>query len=158
MGDKDGDEKDVGMGEYKIGHDSEVLKALGIGSCVAVCFYSETSDYAGMAHVMLPAEEGEASDKHADILIYQMLEEIGDEDKISKYALKAKIFGGASMFEDSTLDIGSKNVESVKEILEDEGIEIEEEDTGGEKGRAVWLNTRSGDVVVRKSGEETKRY
>lgn len=151
-------EKDVEMGEYDIASGSDVLKALGIGSCVAVCLYTDRDDFGAMAHVMLPAEEGEASNKHADILIYQMLEDIEQSEEVSKYSLKAKIFGGASMFGESTLDIGKKNVNSVKNILEEEDIDIVKEDTGGNKGRAIWFNTRSKDVVVRRPGEGTKRY
>jgi|APHM01.1.fsa_nt_gi Chemotaxis protein; stimulates methylation of MCP proteins len=151
-------EKDVEMGEYDVASGSEVLKALGIGSCVAVCLYTDRSNFGAMAHVMLPAEEGEASNKHADILIYQMLEEIDRNEEVSKHSLKAKIFGGASMFGESTLNIGKKNVKSVKNILNEENISIVEEDTGGNKGRAVWFNTRSKDVAVRKPGQKTKRY
>lgn len=149
--------KDVGMGEYKVGTESEVLSALGIGSCVAVCLYAESEELGGLAHVMLPKEEGEYTKKHADALIYELLETIKQKD-VKEEQLNAKIFGGASMFDDTTLDIGSKNVASVKEILDEEEIEIEVEKTGGSKGRAVWLNCRSGTVVVRKTGEETERY
>lgn len=153
-----GNEKDIGMGEYGIGNGEDILKALGIGSCVAVCMYTENGEAAGMAHVMLPEEEGDKSNKHADILVPKLIDKLEQNPEINKFSLKAKIFGGASMFEDSTLDIGAKNIDSVKKILDEQSIDIVEEDTGGNKGRAIWLNTRSGDVVVRKSGEETRRY
>ena len=149
--------RDVRMGDYKIGTDEQVLSALGIGSCVAVCIYTEEKSKAALAHVMLPTEEGKNTEKHAHVLLPQMLEHLKLED-IEKEEMKAKIFGGATMFPDNTIDIGKQNVKSVKEILGDEDIEIQEEDTGGAKGRAVWLNCRSGDVVVRKNGEKTQRF
>lgn len=150
-------EKDVGMGEYAIGEGSEVLSALGLGSCVAVCLYTEHSEKGGLAHVMLPEEKDGDSKKHADVLISDLLE-VMEKNGVKTSLLKAKIFGGASMFEETTLDIGVQNVESVKNILKENNVDLEAEETGGNTGRAVWLNCRSGTVVVRKSGEQTKRY
>jgi len=145
------------MGEYKIGTEEEILTALGIGSCIAVCIYTDIQEIAGLAHVMLPKEKGKDSKKHADILIHQLINAM-KERGVKKYNMRAKIFGGASMFENSTLKIGEQNQESVKKILNEENIEIKEQDTGGNSGRAVWLNPRSGKAVVRKTGQETKRY
>ncbi|MDY6774046.1 MAG: chemotaxis protein CheD [Candidatus Nanohaloarchaea archaeon] len=147
---------DVKMGEYAVATDDTVIASLGVGSCVAVSLYHDDTSTGGLAHVMLPTENGHKSEKHADVLIEELLEEMHEED-LENGELEAKIFGGAHMVRDS-LGIGDKNVESVKEILDDEGIDITAEDTGGERGRAVWLHCRSGEVVVRTSFEGTRRY
>lgn len=145
--------KEADMGEYRIGTGKDVLVSLGIGSCVAVGLIDEKNSRCGIAHVMLPADEDEESEKRADVLIDEMVEEM-------KYRgsrvddMEAKIFGGSSMFNNS-FNIGEENVESVKEELKKRGIDIKKEDTGGEKGRAVWLNCRSGNAVVRRSFEGT---
>lgn len=145
--------KEAGMGEFKVGQDKDVLVSLGIGSCVAVGLIDDENSRCGLAHVMLPAEEGEDGEKHADVLLEELLDELRDEGTDPEN-LEAKIFGGASMF-DSSFDVGERNVESVKEELQDRGIPVVKEDTGGESGRAVWLNCRNGNVVVRKSFEGT---
>lgn len=142
------------MGEYRVSRGDDVLTALGLGSCVAVGLVDTESSRCGLAHVMLPAEEGENSKKHADVLINRLVESMKKRGSDPEN-LKAKIFGGASMFHNS-FDIGEENIESVKEELDRRDIDIVEEDTGGESGRAIWLSCRSGNVVVRKSFEGTE--
>lgn len=62
----------------------------------------------------------------------------------------AKIAGGASMFAAmDTLQIGEKNTEVVKKALKDEGIRLVAEDTGGNCGRTITLDTRTGELSVK---------
>lgn len=150
-------EEDVKMAEHAVGKGSDVLASLGLGSCVAVALYDNENSIGGLAHVMLPTEEGETSPKHADVLIERLVNSM-ERKGADMENVKAKIFGGASMFGHENLNIGEKNVETVKQELKQLDIPLIAEDTGGGKGRAVWLNCRSGDVVVRKKGEQTKRY
>lgn len=142
------------MGEYTIGNQKDVLTALGLGSCVAVGLIDKESSRCGLAHVMLPSEDGKNSKKHADVLIERLLDAM-EKRGTDPENLEAKIYGGASMFNNS-FDIGKENVESVKEELEEQDIPIVKEDTGGESGRAIWLSCRSGNVVVRKSFKGTE--
>lgn len=146
-----GTNRDVSMGEYEIGRHDEILTAMGIGSCVGVCLIDEENERGGLAHVMLPAEEGEDSSKHADVLLNSLVNEMKVKGtEIS--SMKAKIYGGASMF-DNSFHIGERNVESVKDELHKRDIDIVDEGTGGDSGRAIWLNCQTGNVVVRKSFE-----
>lgn len=151
-----GKNKNVSMGQYKIGEDEQVLTAMGLGSCVGVCLYDSENNRAGLAHVMLPAKEGEDSSKHADVLLNSLIEGLNDEGS-REQDLNAKIYGGASMF-DNSFNIGERNVESVREILSNEGIPVVKEDTGGERGRALWFKSKTGNVVVRKSFEGNIRH
>lgn len=146
-----GKNRNINMGEYGIDEENIILTAMGLGSCVAVCLYDEKNKRGGLAHVMLPAEEGENSSKHADVLIDKLVNDM--EDRGTEIdTITAKIYGGASMF-DNSFNIGEQNTESVKEELDKKDIDIADEDVGGTKGRAVWLNCNSGSVVVRKSFE-----
>ena len=145
----------IKMGEYAVLEGDEVIATMGVGSCVAVCLIDQNHDLAGLAHVMLPEEEGHTSDKHADVLIDKLFDEIEDKEPLTD--LEAKVFGGAHMIDDSQ-NVGEENVESVREILDRKNIDIVAEDTGGEKGRAVWLHTRSGEAVVRKAFGKTRSY
>lgn len=151
-----GRNKNVNMGEYKIGTGKEVLTAMGLGSCVATCLYDSEDNRAGLAHVMLPEEDGEDSSKHADVLIGSLLDEMNRRGSETS-DLEARIYGGASMF-DNSFDIGERNVDSVEEVLSRKGIPIKERDTGGDKGRAVWFNSKTGNVVVRKSFEGNREH
>lgn len=151
-----GKNKNVSMGEYKIGEGDEVLTAMGLGSCVGVCLYDSEENRAGLAHVMLPSKEDADSSKHADVLLDSLIEGLKDKGS-RKDDFRAKIYGGASMF-DNSFNIGERNVESVKEILSTEGIPVVKEDTGGERGRALWFKSKTGNVVVRKSFEGNIRH
>ena len=143
------------MGEYAVKEGNHVIATMGVGSCVAVSIIDNNHELAGLAHVMLPKKEGDKSEKRADVLINNLMEEI--QEKESLVDLEAKIFGGAQMIKDSQ-HVGDKNLESVREILKEKDIPITAEDVEGDKGRAVWLHTRSGEAVVRKAFGETKSY
>lgn len=143
------------MAEYAVAEGKKVIATMGVGSCVAVCLIDEIHELAGMAHVMLPAKEDKQSQRRADVLINDLKQEIENKEPLPD--LKAKIFGGAHMMNESE-NVGKENIESVKKILREKDIEIIEEDLGGEKGRAVWLHTSTGKVVVRKAFSETKEY
>ena len=58
-------------------------------------------------------------------------------------SLKAKIAGGAQMFQfgsSDTIRIGPRNVEAVKKELKRLSIPIIAEDTGGSSGRTIEFN------------------
>ncbi len=147
--------KRVKMGDYRVGQDDNVLSSIGIGSCVAVCLYDHINHIGGVAHVMFP-DKAANPPKSAQVLINDMIVEL-EAAGASKDALKAKLFGGASLLSTS-LNIGEENLEAVRRILSRHRIPIVAEDTGGDTGRSVWLNCRTGDVVVQKPFEPTERY
>lgn len=95
--------------------------------------------------------DGENMNKYAEIAIpeaVRLLEVKGG----SRVFMSAKIAGGACMFDlarDGNLDIGRRNVEAVREILRQQGIPLEGEDTGGSRGRSVEFLLDSGDLRVR---------
>ncbi len=146
----------VKMGEYNICEGKKVLKSLGIGSCIAVCLYDEKNDIGGLGHVMLPSNMDKESLKYANNLIKCMVEDL-KERECDMEGIIAKIFGGASLFE-SSMEIGKKNIKSVRKELEKYGIDIVEEDVGGDQGRSIWFHCWSGTVVVSRPMGETKRY
>jgi len=147
----------VGMGELAVAESPHTLMASGLGSCVAVILYDEYSKIGGAAHIMLPYIE-EALDqsnpaKFADVAICMLVDEM--EKKGARIdCLTAKIFGGANMFPqtiypDSAMDVGCRNIAAVKEELEWFGIEIVAEDTSHHVSRTVQLDTNDGSVLVR---------
>lgn len=150
-------DKKVRMGGYSTGKDDQVVAALGLGSCVAVCLYCEEESVAGVAHVMLPERESRKSKKRADILIDKLIGEMNARG-VETHKISSKIFGGASMFGNHQLNVGEENVESVEQILENYSIPIVSRDTGGEKGRSVWISCESGKVTLKKFGEYEKQY
>ena len=152
----------VGVGSYFVAGNPTKLICIGLGSCIAVALHSSTGKVGGLCHAMLPKyEEGKDKvipEKYVDTSIYLMVDEITDMG-IKKRAIKAKIVGGAQMFSfisPHALDIGRRNIETAKETLKREGIVIVAEDVGGNKGKTIFFDIKTGTLEVRISGEKTK--
>jgi chemotaxis protein CheD len=150
----------VGIGEVKVSKDpSSVLVAYGLGSCVGVCLYDETSKVGGLAHVMLPCSSdsanAQASTKFADQAIPTMLEQMMRLGADSR-RMVAKMVGGAKMLSGPAFangfNIGDRNVDAVKEALHLSGISIRAAEVGGNQGRTVTMRVESGMVLVRTAG------
>ncbi|MFH1453997.1 MAG: chemotaxis protein CheD [Armatimonadota bacterium] len=151
----------LGISQYRVARNSEVLICPGLGSCLAVVFYDRTSKIGGAAHVMLPtSRKAKISEKvvskkgkYADTAVEVMLKKMESWGSKSKN-IKAGIFGGANMFpnlfyKETILNIGERNIESAKGELAARGIELKAEDTGGHSGRTVLLYVKTGKVEVK---------
>ncbi|RUS46352.1 chemotaxis protein CheD [Cohnella sp. AR92] len=147
----------VGMADLNVASGGAVLKTTGLGSCVGLTLFDPDRTVAGMAHIMLPsseiAREGQLNiAKYADTAIPELLRRLL-ELGANKRRLVAKLAGGAQMFAfaggGDSMRIGPRNVESTKLALGSMGIPIVAEDTGGNFGRTVELNSQSGIFVIR---------
>lgn len=94
--------------------------------------------------------------RFADISIPKMIDSmISRGCKIER--MKAKIVGGGHMFADlnDSMNIGKRNTEAVKKILQEKGIPIEYEETGGSIGRTIRFNTSELKLRIKtKDGEK----
>ncbi|MHC1635333.1 MAG: chemotaxis protein CheD [Candidatus Methanospirareceae archaeon] len=141
--------KYVGIGEIKVAHNPDLLIIPGLGSCVALALYDKVAKIGGMAHIMLPRSWGEArSSKFADVAVPMLLKEM-ERCRADRRRIVAKIAGGASLFPEINNKIGESNIKAVKELLRREGIKLVAEDTGGDHGRTVVLDTCTGEMRVK---------
>lgn len=150
--------KIIGIGEYAVGDKNTILVTLGLGSCVGVCIRDKRKLIGGMVHVMLPSSKGnevKKPGKYADTGIKTVIEEL---KKAGATSFEAKIAGGASMFNNSSMDVGKRNVEAVKKQLSELGIKIISEDTGGNRARSIEYDIETGRLMIRKvkSGEKVE--
>lgn len=152
-------EKRVGIADLNVASPPERLITVGLGSCIGIAIYDSISKMGGLAHIMLP-DSTQFSNinnpmKFADLAIPLLLEKM-EKQGASKRNYKAKIAGGASMFNFSDksmiMDIGNRNSISVKKVLKDMGIPIISEDTGGNKGRTMIFDTTNGIVQIKTVG------
>ena len=152
----------VAMAEMRV-ESKPIELVTSVGSCVAICLYNSTNRCGGLAHIMLPNSAIAPQDfppcKFADTAIPALASAVreisGKETRLS-----AKIAGGANIFkfENNTgLTIGAKNVEAVKESLNENRIRLVAEDVGGSYGRRIAFNLRSGSVVIRMASGEIKK-
>jgi len=151
----------AGMAEYQVSNEPAMLVALGLGSCVGVCMYDSSAKVGGLLHVMLPdsklAREGNPPAKFADTgvpLLFNKMRAAG----ANPIHTVVKIAGGAQMFKvtSSSMNIGARNVEAVKEALKQLRLRISAEDTGGTKGRTVKLDNSTGRITVKTIGTGEK--
>ncbi|MBU4304583.1 MAG: chemotaxis protein CheD [Candidatus Omnitrophica bacterium] len=146
----------VGMADMKVARSPAILTSLGIGSCVGIVLYYPRLKIGGMAHIMLPDIEVVRNKsnraKFANTAVPDLLREM-EQMGAEKLMIKAKIMGGAHMFcfakSSTVFNIGERNVEKVKQILQELRIKIVAEDTGGCYGRSLFFDLDTGLVRVR---------
>ena len=146
----------VGISDFKLTKDPNILVTHALGSCVGICLYDNALKMGGLAHIMLPDSSQFASTqinrmKFADTAIADLLKALqlfGSDTR----RVTAKIAGGAQMFavqENSTIgSIGARNIQSVKKALKEYRISIIAEDTGLNYGRTVYFDLNTGIMKI----------
>lgn len=153
----------VGMADYKVTKSPEKLTTLGLGSCVGVCLFDNTTKIAGMAHIMLPSSKEIAQNsnpaKFADTCIDMMLKDMIKVGAVQR-RLICKIAGGSQMFafenKNGVMKIGARNVQAVKDMMKALSIPIKAEDTGGNFGRTIEFSAENGELFIKTIGHGTK--
>ncbi len=150
----------VRMGELAVSRRAgDMLVASGIGSCVAVAVVDRLAGVGALAHVMLPtapdswAISGRPTyaARYANTAIPALvaaLERAGGR----RICSRAYLAGGGQMFSGSiasTLDIPERNISAVRRALEQAGINVHGDETGGSSSRSMQLAIR--DLSVRVS-------
>ena len=145
----------VSIAQARIDREPTVLKAYGLGSCVAVGLYDPQTRIGGMGHMLLPYRPEKnplgSESKYVDAGIFQMVDELVRAGA-NRESLVAKITGGANMFETTyqTLinSIGARNAKSARDTLVELGIPLVGEEVGGNRGRTVEFDLASGNMMV----------
>ncbi|WP_187119433.1 chemotaxis protein CheD [Bacillus testis] len=155
----------VGIADMNIVRPPCTIRTAGLGSCVGVVLFDARSEIAGMVHVMLPesaiAKQGQLNvAKYADTGVSALATRLVKEGAHSS-RLKAKIAGGAQMFQFSSgsdmMRIGPRNTEAVKTALEHLGIELLAEDCGGNSGRTIEFDPKTLVLSVRTVNQGVKQ-
>jgi chemotaxis protein CheD len=100
--------------------------------------------------------------KFVDTAIELMLSRMAKKGA-QRSRIKAKIFGGAKMFQTisaspGVMQIGEENVKATKTELADRNIPIVAESTGGEKGRTVFFDVASGSVTIKDAQGKQEKF
>ena len=152
----------VGISDYKTSKSPDTLVTYALGSCIGIALYDSLSHVGGLSHIMLPSSSLRANGviddrmKYADTAIPDLITELVRLGA-NKSSLKAKIIGGANMFNmtgTSFVDtIGERNIEAVRQILEKMGIPLVAEDVGANYGRTVYFKLDDGKVRIQSLGK-----
>lgn len=146
----------VGMGDMKIARGDSVLATYALGSCVGVCMYDDELGIGGMLHAMLPKSKEimnlTNSERYVDTGIQKLYQFLCSHGARPGH-IKAKVVGGAKMFEFRTSmggeDIGSENVKQVHRTLKELGIPLVWEVTGGTVGRTIHFEISTQKIHIR---------
>jgi chemotaxis protein CheD len=119
-----------------------------LGSCVAVCLFDRSRLAGGMNHFLLPSSrKGEVDSlRFADTATVALLEKLlALGCRLEN--VTAKIFGGSALFRGKDRypeSLGAKNVAATIRLMENAGIPIVAQETGGDHGRKVVFDTDDG--------------
>jgi chemotaxis protein CheD len=147
----------VGIADMNIVKAPNLIRTSGLGSCVGVIIYDSLQRIAGLVHVMLPDSSLSRNDpinlaKYADTAVSELVSNMVLKGA-RKLSLKAKIAGGAQMFQFSSgndsMRIGPRNVEAVKKQLSILHIALVGEDVGGNSGRTIEFDPKTCILQIR---------
>ena len=127
-----------------------------LGSCVAACVRDRVSGIGGMNHFMLPDGGGDTSNPASasmrygayamEVLINQLLKAGARREN-----LEAKVFGGGNVLRGfTTMNVGERNAQFVRDYLHTENIRIVAEDLNDVHPRKVYFFPATGRVLVKK--------
>ncbi|MDT8446160.1 MAG: chemotaxis protein CheD [bacterium] len=141
-------------GEIFVTSEDMVISTV-LGSCVAVCFWDPIKKVAGMNHVMLPRVPADQSPttRYGNVATFVLLEMM-QEQGCRKANLLTRVFGGANGLSRtsngaaSVMQVGEKNMEVTLKVLKHLDLRISEQDTGGEIGRKILLDCKTGQVSM----------
>ncbi|MFC4557140.1 chemotaxis protein CheD [Virgibacillus kekensis] len=151
----------VGIADLNIVSVPDKIRTSGLGSCIGVVIYDLSNQMAGLAHVMLPDSAMAKQDnlnkyKYADTAIDILVDKLivaGAE----KFALKAKMAGGAQMFQFTSgndfMRIGPRNAAAVEKRLKFHRIRLIAKDIGGNSGRTIEFDPETGKLHIRTISE-----
>lgn len=142
----------------KITRQEGTLITYALGSCIGISFYDPTIKLAALLHIMLPECKTPSETqvfKFADTGIRETLRKLAAFGG-SKSRYVCKIAGGAQMFavqgNSSLSNIGQRNIESVRNILRNEGIRLMRQEVGENYARTMLIDVATGKVMIRTFG------
>jgi len=156
----------VGMAQFRVASAPARIMTFALGSCVGIVLYDPVSKIGGLAHVMHPNSERVQNNvnraKFVDTAVELMLSRMAKKGAL-RSRIKAKIFGGAKMFQSikacpGVMQIGEENVKAAREELARRNIPIEAESTGGNKGRTIHFDVTSGRVTVKDAQSKEEKF
>ncbi|MDR2141857.1 MAG: response regulator [Deltaproteobacteria bacterium] len=145
-------------GEYFISKQPTMISTL-LGSCVAVCLFHPVHKFGGMNHFMLPTSPNkERSGKYGDYAIAVLLQFM-ERTLGSLNGLQAIISGGAKVIDSITKgpQIGQRNIETAREILQRRNVAIIKENVGGQVGMKLHYQNWDNHLVIEPMDSNTMR-
>ncbi|MFH1077044.1 MAG: chemotaxis protein CheD [Pseudomonadota bacterium] len=146
----------IRIGELYVSRVPVIIHTM-VGSCVAVCLFDSVNKIGAMNHILLAdlsgRQDGISNPRYATRSMEILLKKTKNLET-AKGRIISKLFGGAHVLPGiSAQDApGPKIVQAVLEFLASHWIPVVSQDTGGDKGRHVYLHTDTGKVIIKPVG------
>jgi len=148
----------LNLGDIKVFNTPGIITCFGLGSCVGLFLYDRIHKIGGGAHIMLPMLEGAenctgiSKGSYANHAIEALLEQMKlKESNVDGLGLRAKLAGGANLFNSGQMQVGKKNIAAVLEQLLLRKIYVAATDVGGTQSRTARFYTGTGNVEINTS-------
>ncbi len=136
-----------------------------LGSCVAVTMFHRPSGVAAICHALQPVcplQPAGCRDRcpkkyqYVSCVVPIMAARMMETGYRAR-EIEAKVFGGAALFRSnpalpSQLTIGRQNVETAMALMCHSGFMVKASHVGGDEGRKIIFDTRTGDVLLKGVG------
>ena len=157
-------DKVIGIAEMHVsGEHADRLVTYALGSCLGVCVHDPVAGVGGLLHVMLPSSEIDPAKAQRNPYMFvdtgvPELFRAAYRAGAQKERLVVKVVGGAFTGEGDQPDsfqVGKRNVLTLKKLLWKNGVILRAEDVGGQRlSRTVFMQVRTGTIVVKTNGQE----
>lgn len=139
---------DVDTGEIRVSSEPVIIRAVALGSCIAVIIYDRSKKIGGISHIMLPGRspkgDGESKTKYAESALDKLFNTV-KKLSVKTSDLEISIVGGANILQEG--NIPDKVAKSVLDYLKKLNIEWNSKRVGGTERRSVFLDITSGKVL-----------
>lgn len=139
---------DVNTGQIAVRRGRCMLRAMALGSCIAVAAYDIRARIAGMAHIMLPGgtlRRGADDTRYAMCGIRTLLDRMcqagGDAEGI-----EVCLVGAGNVLRNEQDTICGDNIRSVTEVLQERNIPIRASVLGGNDRKSAYLDAETGRI------------
>jgi chemotaxis protein CheD len=145
----------VHQGDCLVSDEPDLTFSTVLGSCISACVRDVAAKVGGMNHFLLAEPSGSARDRYGASARYgafameQLINKVLSRGSGRKGNLEIKVFGGG-LINAALTDVGSKNIDFVREFLANEGYENIKEDVGGTYARRVMFKPHSGRAFIKR--------
>jgi len=150
-------------GEYYVSTTHEIIATV-LGSCVSACIRDTRIGVGGMNHFMLPLDSSQgtsawggaasAATRYGNVAMERLINDIlklgGRREN-----LELKLVGGGRVLAAMSTDIGARNIEFVRQYVQDEGFNVVGEDLGDVYPRKVVYFPDTGKIRVKRFAAAT---
>lgn len=136
-----------------------IITTFALGSCLGITCYDPVARVGGMLHAMLAnsRQHPQSAGRKAMFL------DTGIADLVSRVqqcggnprGFEFKVFGGARVLQaDEYFNIGSRNIQTMREIAAQFGLRVRAWEVGGQVNRTIRLHLADGRVRLRMPGQQ----